>query len=94
MRHRFTPSVSPPPLFFFFHYGSKQRGKRRRFALEMSAVSNFVPSRYGGGRSVSFSGTATESKFRPNMALIPRPFEVLVSIITQNHSEFICFVSR
>lgn len=44
----------------------------------MSAVSNFAPSCYGGGRSVSFSGTtaaAAESKFRPNMALIPRPFE-------------------
>ena len=71
-------------------YGSKQRGKRRRFALEMSAVSNFAPSCYAGGRSVSFSGTATaaESKFRSNMALIPRPFEVLISRITQNYCEF------
>lgn len=66
-----------------------KRKKRRRFALEMSAVSNFAPSRYGGGRSVSFP-----SPSRSNMALIPRPFEVLVSRITQNHSEFICFVSR
>lgn len=43
----------------------------------MSAVSNFAPSCYAGGRSVSFSATATaaESKFRPNMALIRRPFE-------------------